>query len=1056
MNKLLFFLLNMMVMAGAIAQPGNSARGNRLLDQPMPLKAATIHVDADFFTATTVLDLSFSNPNDVEMEGVYRFRLEPGQVITDFKLELNGKLRDGSIEEKWKANNAYNSIVGKRVDPAIVQMESQNSYRLNIYPFAPKGTRRVVITIQQMMVDGDNEKIYNLPLQFHNKVDDLTLNIKTTGYKTPNVYKGLLEDDAFGRSQNNNFLLRNSRHVFLNKPIHFGLPLPAITISCAQKKNSETIFAVLPGKNVAAQTIVKPKTAVVYWDASSSLSGRDIEKEKQFMQQYILHHTIKELTIIPFNHEILDTAVFNTTSNSNDWKKYLDDIEYDGATQLGLIDAGKMKADMVLIFTDGYNTFGRSKPKTGNALVNCISTTRNVNTSFLENIVQNGGGSIINLNNADVRSAVAKTSYAKTWLMNVTSSSAGAEVNAAFPVEVNKAGLISGKIPNNRDTLVLVYGFGKTITYTEKILIDASRTCASSALGRIQMFTDIKKKENSGDWNNMLEFGLKERIVTMNTAYLVLEMVADYVTYNIQPPAELMDEAIKLGYVKRDTRNERLMLIKQSEEQILANVVNNRKQQSDTRKYYKNQENLVYEKRMEDDLAVRRPVTTTSREESAPQVEPAADMSLQSVVVTGVRRDNAKRVAAETRDIVAAEEIIGRAPEALQRRVTGIVTDAPDATPVSIRGASSVQSKYEIMYVYDGRVVDNNVIMKADPNNIARVDVLKGPGATALYGSKAANGVILINSKNYRGAAYNNAIKLKNLEDVEYVMELKSAAKGDKLKAYEILKIANMGNVSFHLDVADIFYESGMAKEAKKALLNAAEAGYGNINHRLCMAYIFEKNRQLDDAALMYISLLTEDRANLGYHRNLAWVYYQQGKIQQAVDVLTNAIKLDTEGFEAQNMNLKAIMVNDLNAMVGIHKKDLDLTEVPEILLDTVKADLRIILETNLNYSNVVNIKEPGNKNAQSNNYYNNNSNGDFTGYNSYSSGLTEYVNRNAAEGKYHVTVYANNYGTAQPNLVKQMVFKNFGKPGQTITTSVYSLENQNGYVEISDFKFSK
>src|SRR5258705_5689812 len=88
-------------------------------DKSIQLKSCTIDIRSDLFTATTFIEMDFYNPNSQDVEGLYRFELRPGQVITAFQLDLNGKYRDGSIEEKWKATNTYNAIVGKRIDPAL-------------------------------------------------------------------------------------------------------------------------------------------------------------------------------------------------------------------------------------------------------------------------------------------------------------------------------------------------------------------------------------------------------------------------------------------------------------------------------------------------------------------------------------------------------------------------------------------------------------------------------------------------------------------------------------------------------------------------------------------------------------------------------------------------------------------------------------------------------------------------------------------------------------------------------------------------------------------------
>lgn len=86
---------------------------------------------------------------------------------------------------------------------------------------------------------------------------------------------------------------------------------------------------------------------------------------------------------------------------------------------------------------------------------------------------------------------------------------------------------------------------------------------------------------------------------------------------------------------------------------------------------------------------------------------------------------------------------------ALQGRVAGVtVTNngSPGSAPlVRIRGIGSITGSSEPLYVVDGFPTGglNNI----DPNDIESVDVLKDAAAAAIYGSRAANGVVLITTK---------------------------------------------------------------------------------------------------------------------------------------------------------------------------------------------------------------------------------------------------------------------------------------------------------------------
>ncbi len=51
----------------------------RQWDRPMQLSKCSIDIKADAFIATTFIEMEFFNPNRTEIEGLYRFSLEPGQ-----------------------------------------------------------------------------------------------------------------------------------------------------------------------------------------------------------------------------------------------------------------------------------------------------------------------------------------------------------------------------------------------------------------------------------------------------------------------------------------------------------------------------------------------------------------------------------------------------------------------------------------------------------------------------------------------------------------------------------------------------------------------------------------------------------------------------------------------------------------------------------------------------------------------------------------------------------------------------------------------------------------
>lgn len=69
---------------------------------------------------------------------------------------------------------------------------------------------------------------------------------------------------------------------------------------------------------------------------------------------------------------------------------------------------------------------------------------------------------------------------------------------------------------------------------------------------------------------------------------------------------------------------------------------------------------------------------------------------------------------------------------------------------IRVRGAASLMGGGEPLFVIDGRTImppAGSALMAISPKDIVRIDVLKDAGATAIYGSRGSNGVIVITTR---------------------------------------------------------------------------------------------------------------------------------------------------------------------------------------------------------------------------------------------------------------------------------------------------------------------
>ncbi len=159
------------------------------------------------------------------------------------------------------------------------------------------------------------------------------------------------------------------------------------------------------------------------------------------------------------------------------------------------------------------------------------------------------------------------------------------------------------------------------------------------------------------------------------------------------------------------------------------------------------------------------------------QLEPDAE-TLSEVVVTalGISREKASLGYAVTTlgDDQLAKKPEGDVGRILRGKVAGVnITStsglAGSGTNILIRGYSSITGNNQPLFVVDGIVFNaetnsdrpfyqggataSSRFLDLDPNNIESISVLKGLNATVLYGEQGRNGVILVTTKNGRGAS---------------------------------------------------------------------------------------------------------------------------------------------------------------------------------------------------------------------------------------------------------------------------------------------------------------
>lgn len=201
---------------------------------------------------------------------------------------------------------------------------------------------------------------------------------------------------------------------------------------------------------------------------------------------------------------------------------------------------------------------------------------------------------------------------------------------------------------------------------------------------------------------------------------------------------------------------------------------------------------------------------------------------LEEVVVIGYGTQKRKDVttaisSVSTKDL--DERPIVSAAQALQGKAAGVYVMQPSGTPgadmsIRVRGTTSFNGSNDPLYVVDGVAVDN--INFLSPNDIASMQILKDASSAAIYGSRAANGVIMITTKAGETGKAKVALNAQiGINSVANKIESLNAVQYKELQE-EIGAILNPGTADI-TDWHDEVYQTGLTQNYQVSVSNGNE-----------------------------------------------------------------------------------------------------------------------------------------------------------------------------------------------------------------------------------------
>lgn len=220
---------------------------------------------------------------------------------------------------------------------------------------------------------------------------------------------------------------------------------------------------------------------------------------------------------------------------------------------------------------------------------------------------------------------------------------------------------------------------------------------------------------------------------------------------------------------------------------------------------------------------------------------------LDEVVVVGYGTVKRKDITTAV-SIVSTEDIDIRplisAGQAIQGKAAGVQVVQPSGEPggglsIRVRGATSVQASNEPLYIVDGMPSDN--ISYMSPNDIESIQILKDASSAAIYGARAANGVVLITTK--RGKLGEAKVKLSAYAGVSSLGKKIKALNTEEYKDLmnDLKKVSNTApnipeDENRYVDWTDAFFKTGLNQNYQASISDGSE----KVQYRISGGYTDE------------------------------------------------------------------------------------------------------------------------------------------------------------------------------------------------------------------------
>lgn len=751
----------------------------------MPLKSTTASVNISGVIADVKVKQLYVNEGKNTLEAIYIFPGSTKAAVYGMTMKIGERLLKAKIKEKQQARTEYEAAKKEGKTATLLEQNRPNVFQMNVANILPGDSIEVELSYTELIesLNGVYEFVYPTVVgPRYSETADTPENASEQWVQNPylhqgenppytfdlklNINTGIPIQKIYSPSHETNIIYndKDKATVSLNENdksggnrdfiLRYGLRGGKVESGILLHENGDENFFVLMMEPPATPAIedIPPREYIFIMDVSGSMSGFPLDISKSIMTELLGHlRETDKFNILTFaggSNLMWNHSKPATSENIRLAAKFTDMQSGGGGTRL--LDALEKALNLdreegysrsFVVMTDGYvdvekESFNLVRSNLGKANLFALGIGSSTNRYLIEGLAHAGMGEQFIATTPEEGRSVGKRliEYIEQPVLTGITVDFGDfkaydyEPSAIPDMFAKRPILIYGKYTGNAEGVIKVRGITGTTPYVKTFnLKDASKENNEAlrylwARNKVrywddyaQYYThpsqyDTKPEKTSDEIQMITQLGLKYNILTQYTSFIAVDSLirnkSQEITTVKQPvplPKGVSDKAVGKNFGS---------------------------------------------------------VQTSSTSESDLDISLSAEiMSLEEVVVTGYGTVKKSDLTSSVTSI-RSERFTGSGSlsNALQGQAAGVQITNNSGAPGSgstiyIRGQNSLMGNQQPLYVIDGIPLavnedpSVNPLGNIDPSAISSVEILKDASATAIYGSRGASGVIIINTK---------------------------------------------------------------------------------------------------------------------------------------------------------------------------------------------------------------------------------------------------------------------------------------------------------------------